>query len=81
MCFNQGLTYETNKEIPLLGKVVDIDVSSAQTEHAGGKTNDLNLSISKAFFDDRLRITLGSTFTDNPEINQTSGLLNNFTAD
>ena len=64
-----------------LGKVVDIDLSSAQTEHAGGKTNDLNLSISKAFFDDRLRITLGSTFTDNPEINQTSGLLNNFTAD
>ena len=64
-----------------IGKVIDIDLSSAQTEHVGGKTNDLNLSISKAFFDDRLRVTLGSTFTDNPEINQTSGLLNNFTAD
>ncbi|MBR6167232.1 MAG: translocation/assembly module TamB domain-containing protein [Paludibacteraceae bacterium] len=64
-----------------MGKVVDIDVSSAQTEHAGGKTNDLNVSISKSFFKDRLRITVGSTFTDNPEINQASGLLNNLSAE
>ena len=64
-----------------LGKVVDIDLSSAQTEHAGGKTNDLNISISKSFFKDRLRITVGSTFTDDPEINQASGLLNNLSAE
>lgn len=64
-----------------VGKVVDIDLSSAQTEHARGKTNDLNLSISKSFFKDRLRITVGSTFTDDPEINQASGLLNNLTAE
>ena len=64
-----------------LGKKVDIDISSAQTEHAGGKTNDMNLSISKSFFKDRLRLTVGSTFTDNPEINQASGLLNNLSAE
>ena len=63
-----------------MGKLVDIDLSSAQTEHAGGKTNDMNLAISKSFFQDKLRITVGSTFTDNPEINQASGL-NNLSAD
>ena len=64
-----------------MGKVVDIDLSSAQTEHAGGKTNDLNIAISKSFFKDRLRITLGSTLTDNPEVNQTSGWLNALSAE
>ena len=64
-----------------MGKVVDIDLSSAQTEHAGGKTNDLNVTISKSFLKDRLRITVGSTFTDDPEINQASGLLNNLSAE
>ena len=64
-----------------MGKIVDIDLSSAQTEHAGGKTNDLNIAISKSFFKDRLRVTVGSTFTDNPEVNQASGLLNNLSAE
>lgn len=64
-----------------VGKVIDIDFSSAQTEHAGGKTNDMNISISKSFFKDRLRITVGSTLTDNPEVNQTSGLLNSLSAE
>ena len=63
------------------GKVVDIDFSSAQTEHAGGTTNDMNITISKSFFKDRFRITLGSTLTDNPEVNQTSGLLSNLSAE
>ena len=64
-----------------MGKVVDIDFSNAQTEHAGGTTNDMNISISKSFFKDRLRITLGSTLTDNPQVNQTSGLLSNLSAE
>ena len=64
-----------------VGKVVDIDFSNAQTEHAGGTTNDMNISISKSFFKDRFRITVGSTLTDNPEINQTSGLLSNLSAE
>ena len=64
-----------------MGKIVDIDLSSAQTEHAGGKTNDMNIAISKSFFKDRLRVTVGSTFTDNPEVNQASGLLSNLSAE
>lgn len=63
------------------GKVVDIDVSSGQSTHASGKTNDMNISVSKSFLDNKLRITLGTTLTDNPEVNQASGLLTNFTAD
>lgn len=64
-----------------LGKVVDIDISSAQTEHAGGNTNDMNIAISKSFFQDRFRVTIGSTLTDNPEVNQASGLLTNVSAE
>ena len=64
-----------------MGKIVDIDLSSAQTEHAGGKTNDMNIAISKSFFKDRLRVTVGSTLTDNPDVNQTSGLLSNLSAE
>ena len=64
-----------------LGKFVDIDFSSGQSSHASGTTNDMNISISKSFFKDKLRLTLGSTLTDNPEINDTKGLFTNFTAD
>ena len=64
-----------------LGKFVDIDFSSGQSEHAQGKTNDMNISISKSFFKDKLRLTLGSSITDNPEVNDANGMFNNFTAD
>ena len=64
-----------------VGKWVEIDFSSAQTEHAGGKTNDMNIAISKSFFKNKLRVTVGSTLTDNPEVNKTSGLLSNLSAE
>lgn len=64
-----------------MGKVVDIDISSGRSNHASGKTNDTNISISKRFLNNKLRITLGSTLTDNPEINQSSGLFTHFSAD
>lgn len=64
-----------------MGKLVDIDISSGQSKHASGNTNDMNISISKSFLKDKLRLTIGSTLTDNPEINSTNGLLSNFTAD
>ncbi len=64
-----------------VGKFIDVDVSSAQSTHAAGKTNDMNISISKSFFKDKLRLTLGSTLTDNPEVNTSSGLFTNFSAD
>ena len=64
-----------------LGKVIDVDISSGQTTHASGKTNDMNIAISKSLFKDRLRITVGSTISDNPEVNKTNGLLSRITAD
>ena len=64
-----------------LGKFIDIDVSSGKSTHASGTTNDMNISISKSFFKDKLRITLGSTLTDNPDVNAANGLLNNLSAE
>jgi len=64
-----------------IGKFVDVDISSGETEHASGKTSDMNIAISKTLFDDRLRITVGSTITDNPEVNKANGLLSLISAD
>ena len=64
-----------------LGNIVDVDISSGQTVHASGKTNDMNIAISKTMFNDKLRITVGSTITDNPEVNKTNGLLSRISAD
>ena len=64
-----------------MGKWVDVDFSSAQTNHASGKTNDMNVTLSKSFFKDKLRVTIGSTISDNPDVNKTNGLLSNITAD
>ena len=64
-----------------IGKFVDVDISSGETEHASGKTSDMNIAISKTLFDDRLRITVGSTITDNPEVNKANGLLSHISAD
>ena len=64
-----------------IGKFMEVDISSAQTRHAAGKSNDMNIAISKSFLKDRLRITIGSTISDNPEINKNSGLLSSLTAE
>ncbi|MBQ9340641.1 MAG: BamA/TamA family outer membrane protein [Paludibacteraceae bacterium] len=64
-----------------MGKLVDIDISSGQTNHAVGKTNDMNIAISKSFFKDKLRVTIGSSISDNPEVNNNNGLLRSITAD
>ena len=64
-----------------MGNKIDIDISSGQTMHASGKTNDMNIAISKSLFDDKLRITVGSTISDNPEVNKANGLLSHISAD
>lgn len=64
-----------------MGKVIDVDISSGQTEHASGRTNDTNISIGKSLFDDRLRITVGSIISDNPDVNKANGLLSQVSAD
>ena len=64
-----------------VGNKIDIDISSGQTVHASGKTNDMNIAISKSLFNDKLRITIGSTISDNPEVNKANGLLSLISAD
>ncbi len=64
-----------------IGKFMDVDFSSGQTHHAAGKSNDMNIAISKSFFKDRLRITVGSTISDNPDVNKANGLFSSLTAD
>ena len=64
-----------------MGNKIDIDFSSGQTVHASGKTNDMNIAISKSLFNDKLRITVGSTISDNPEVNKANGLLSLISAD
>jgi len=64
-----------------LGKFLDVDISSGETEHASGKTSDMNIAISKTLFKDKLRITIGSTITDSPEVNKANGLLSLISAD
>ncbi len=57
-----------------MGKFMDVDFGA-------GKKNDMNITLSKSFFHDKLRITVGSTISDNPEVNETKGLLSSVTAD
>ena len=64
-----------------VGNKIDIDVSSGQTVHSSGKTNNMNIAISKSLFHDKLRITVGSTISDNPEVNKANGLLSHISAD
>lgn len=57
-----------------MGKKIDIDISS-------GKQNDMNISVSKSMFNDKLRVTIGSTISDKPDEKDTKGLLRSITAD
>jgi hypothetical protein len=64
-----------------MGNKIDIDISSGQTNHAAGKTNDMNIAISKSLFHDKMRLTVGSTISDNPEVNKANGLFSLISAD
>ena len=64
-----------------LSRFMEVDISSGQTRHAAGKTNDMNIALSKSFFKDKLRVTIGSTISDNPEVNKNSGLFSSLTAE
>ena len=64
-----------------IGNIVNVDISSGETVHESGKTSDMNITISKALFGDKLHVTVGSTITDNPEVNKANGLLSLISAD
>ncbi len=57
-----------------LGKKIDIDLSR-------GMNSDMNISVSKTMFNDKLRVTLGSTISDKPDEMEKKGLLRSVTAD
>ena len=57
-----------------LGKFMDINITSSQEERATGTKNSYGLSLSKSFFEDRFRITVGASLADNPETNSALGL-------
>ena len=63
------------------GKVVDIDLSSSKSQHASGETNDLNIAISKSFFNDRLRLSLGAAISDGQDADKNDGFINNISAE
>lgn len=56
------------------GKVVDINITSSENERASGTTTDFGVSLSKSFFKDRFKITVGASLVDNPEANNAVGL-------
>jgi len=63
-----------------VGKFIDVDVSSGKSQHANGETNDLNIAVSKSFFKDRFRVSLGASISDNFETTSAYGL-NNLSAE
>ena len=63
-----------------VGKFMDVDISTGQSNHAKGSSNDLNIALSKSFFHDKLRVSIGSTISDDPDVNKTNGLLSNISA-
>ena len=63
------------------GKVVDISVRAGEMEHGNRTSNDLNVAISKSFFKNRLKISVGATMSDAPEANSASSFYYNASAD
>lgn len=56
------------------GKVIDIDISSSQNERAEGIRSDFGVELSKSFFKDKFRLSVGASITDNPEASNAVGL-------
>ncbi len=58
-----------------VGNIVDVDLGIGENTRANGMTGtDYSLKLSKSFFADRLRITVGGRVSDNKEINKSSGV-------
>ena len=56
------------------GKVLDIDISSGKNEREAGMTSDFGVALSKSFFKDKFRLSVGASITENPEANNAVGL-------
>ena len=60
-------------------KWMDVNMTTNKNEHSAA-SKDFNVSLSKAFFDDRLRVTVGAKLADNPD-NSSGNLFYNVSAD
>lgn len=61
----------TNK----VGNIVDVDLGIGENTRGNGMTGtDYSLKLSKSFFEDRLKVTVGGRVSDNKEINKSSGI-------
>lgn len=63
------------------GKVVDINISSNQSQKDANDGKDYSVSLSKSLFKDRMRITVGATLADNPDAKSAVGLYGMASAD
>ena len=66
-----------------LGKFVDVDFGIGKGKHGNGiETTDYSVNLSKSLFNDRVKVKLGGTVTDNAEVNRNSlSILNNISAE
>lgn len=65
------------------GNKINLDFGVAKTKHEKGiETTDYTLNVSKSFFKDRLNVKLGSSVSDNAEVNKNStSFINNISAE
>ncbi len=61
-------------------KWMDVNMTTNKNEHSDA-SKDYNLSLSKSFFDDRLRVTVGAKLANNPDMNTSGNLFYNVSAD
>lgn len=58
-----------------VGNIVDVDLGIGENTRNNGMTGtDYSLRLSKSFFADRLKVTVGGRVSDNKEINKSSGV-------
>lgn len=65
------------------GNKINLDFGVAKAKHEKGiETTDYTLNVSKSFFRDRLNVKLGSSVSDNAEVNKNStSFINNISAE
>lgn len=65
------------------GNMINLDFGMAKAKHEKGiETTDYTLNVSKSFFKDRLNVKLGSSVSDNAEVNKNStSFINNISAE
>ena len=56
------------------GKGVDIDLGIGESSRGMEPSTDYSVKLSRSFFDDRLKVTVGGRLSDSREVNKSSGM-------